>query len=237
MTDLALLQLAGVVGMVGSALYAAGDVLLLAPRVAAHQPRRPLPVDVSGDRVLRRRVELLEVMASLPYWRLRWGSLLGAIAAPLTLAGIWLFYRGSVPAGPWLALPPTLLLVAAMAAGPFVHGSFGYVGETVQALYRVSEGDRPMLLSMVRRQIVTIMTAYAPLLLGVIVASGWAAAGMLTGRTRFPAWLAAINPVTMTIAWLLAKKVLPTSVGELLQGAGFNIAFFVWFAAMTATVR
>jgi hypothetical protein len=42
--------------------------------------------------------------------------------------------------------------------------------------------------------------------------------------------------VTMTIAWLLLKTILPRRVGAPLQGAGFNIAYFAWFAAMAGTV-
>ena len=148
MSDVVLLQMAGVAGVVGSLLYAAGDVLLLAPDAAAHGDRRPFPVDVSNDRILRRRAALLENLARLPYWRLRWGALLGIIGAPLTVAGLWLFYRSVSPAGPWLALPPTMLLLAATVTGPFVHGSFAYVGETVQALYVVDEGHRPMFAAM-----------------------------------------------------------------------------------------
>ncbi len=222
--------------MVGAALYAAGDVLLLAPHAAARGDRRPLPVDVSNDRILRRRVALLEELARLPYWRLRWGALLGVIGAPLTIAGLWLFYRSVSSAGPWLALPPTMLFLAATVTGPFVHGSFAYVGETVQALYAVDEGRQPMLAAMVRRQMVTIMMCYGPLVLAVIVASAWATYAILTGRTRLPTWLAWVNPVTMTMAWLLLKTILPRRVGMLLQGAGFSIAYFAWFAAMAAAV-
>ena len=237
MTEVTVLQLAGVAGMLGSAIYAAGDVLLLAPDAAAHGDRRPLPVDVSHDRVLRRRSALLEDLARLPYWRLRWGALLGVIGAPLTVAGLWLFYRSLSPAGPWLALPPTMLFLAASVTGPFVHGSFAYVGETVQTLHAVEEGQRPMLAAMLRRQIVTVMMAYAPLILAVITASVWATCAVLTGRTRLPTWVAAVNPVTMTVAWLLLKTILPRPVAGFLQGAGFNIAYFAWFAAMAATVR
>jgi hypothetical protein len=222
--------------MVGSALYAAGDVLLLAPDAAAHGDKRPLPVDVSSDRILRRRAALLEELARLPYWRLQWGALLGVIGAPLTVAGLWLFYRSVSSAGPWLALPPTMLFLAATVTGPFVHGSFAYVGETVQALYAVDEGHQPMFAAMVRRQIVTIMMCYGPLVLAVIVASAWGTYAILTGRTRQPTWMAGVNPVTMTIAWLLLKTILPRPVGVLLRGAGFNIAYFVWFGAMAATV-
>jgi hypothetical protein len=237
MTDVTILQIAGAVGMAGSVLYGLGDVLFLAPEAAARAERRPFPVDVSNDRVLRRRVPLLEELARLPYWRLRWGALLGVIGAPLTLAGLWMFYRSVSPAGPWLALPPTMLLLAATVTGPFVHGSFAYVGETVQALYEADERRRPMLVAMVRRQIVTIMIAYGPLMLAVIAASAWGGAAIATGRTRLPAWMAAVNPVTMTIAWLLVKTILPKRVAALLHGAGFNIAYFAWFAAMTLTVH
>jgi hypothetical protein len=237
MREVALLQVAGIVGMVGTALYAAGDVLLLAPSAAAHGERRPLPVDVSNDRIMRRRAALLEELARLPYWRLQWGALLGVLGAPLTVAGLWLFYRSVSPAGPWLALPPTMLLLAAAVTGPFVHGSFAFVGQTVQALFAVDEAHRPMFAAMVRRQIVTIMICYGPLILAVIVASAWATLAVLTGRTRLPTWVAGVNPVTMTIAWLLLKMILPQRVGALLQGAGFSIAYFVWFAAMAGTVR
>jgi hypothetical protein len=223
--------------MLGSALYAAGDVLLLAPEAAEHRDRQRLPIDVSDDRVLRRRATLLEDLARLPYWRLRWGALLGVIGAPLTVAGVWLFYGGVSPAGPWLALPPAILFLAAAIAGPFVHGSFAYVGDTVQALYAANDNDRSSLAAMLRRQVVTIMMAYGPLMLAVIVASVWGSCAIATGTTRFPSWVAGVNPVTMTIAWLLLKGILPKRIGALLQGAGFNIAYLAWFGVMVATIR
>jgi hypothetical protein len=49
--------------------------------------------------------------------------------------------------------------------------------------------------------------------------------------------MAFVNPVTMTIAWLVVKMMLPKRVGAFLHGAGFNIAYFAWIAAMAGTVR
>jgi hypothetical protein len=232
-----MLRLAGLIGMLGAALYVAGDLLLLAPVVAAHGPHRPLPLDVSGDRILRRRARLLEELACLPPWRLRWGALLGVIGAPFTLAGVWLFYQSVSETGPWLALPPSLLFVAVTVIGPFVHGSFAYVGDTVQILYDVTEAQRARCAARLRRQIVTIMIAYGPLLLAAMVASAWAVFPMLSGRARVPTWMAAVNPVTMAIAWLIVKALLPSRVGALVQGAGFSIANGAWFAALAATIR
>jgi len=237
MTDLTLLRIAGTVGILGSVLYAAGDVLLLAPEAAEHLERRPLPIDASQDRMLRRRVSLLEDLAQLPHWRLRWGALLGVIGGPLTLGGLWVLYRGLETAGPAAAIPPTLLLLAATVAAPYVHGSFGSVGETVHALYAADDVHRPMLADMMRRQVVTVMMAYAPLFLCVIAASVWSSWVIFTGGTRFPTWVAAVNPVTATIAWLLVKQILPRRVSAFFQGASFNLAYIVWFATLAAAVR
>lgn len=233
MDDLSLLRLSGIAGLVGSALYVIGDVLLLAPAAAAHQPRRPFPVDVSQDRVLRRRASMLEDLACLPPWRLRWGALFGVIGSPLTVLGLWLFYRVLLPAGAWHAAAPALLMLGATVAGPFVHGAFGFVGETAQLVYEADGALRTSLVSRLRSQLVTIMLAYTPVLLAIIAASIISAAATLTGRTRFPVWMAAVNPVTLTIGWLLLRRVLPQGVGEFLKGAGFNIAFAAWFGAMT----
>ena len=57
-----------------------------------------------------------------------------------------------------------------------------------------------------------------------------------SGRTLFPVWMAAINPVTMTLAWLLIKRILPTFVRDLTEGAGFNIAYLAFFACTTVTL-
>jgi hypothetical protein len=73
--------------MLGATLYAIGDVLLLASNVGTCGDRQPFPVDVQQDRILRRRATLLADLARLPYWRLRWGALLGVMGAPLTVGG------------------------------------------------------------------------------------------------------------------------------------------------------
>ena len=44
------------------------------------------------------------------------------------------------------------------------------------------------------------------------------------------------QPVTVTIAWLLLKRVLPQFVRDGTEGAGFNIAYFVFFFCTTVTL-
>jgi hypothetical protein len=57
-----------------------------------------------------------------------------------------------------------------------------------------------------------------------------------SGKTLFPVWMAAINPVTMTLVWLLIKRILPQFVRDHTEGAGFNIAYLAFFACTTATL-
>jgi hypothetical protein len=48
--------------------------------------------------------------------------------------------------------------------------------------------------------------------------------------------MAAINPVTLTIAWMILKRILPQFVRDWTEGAGFNIAYLAFFACTTITL-
>ena len=57
-----------------------------------------------------------------------------------------------------------------------------------------------------------------------------------SGKTLFPICMAAVNPVILTILWLLLKRILPQVVRDYTEGAGFNIAFLSFFARTTVTL-
>jgi hypothetical protein len=48
--------------------------------------------------------------------------------------------------------------------------------------------------------------------------------------------MGAINPVTMTDAWMLVKRIPPQFIRNWTEGAGFNIAYQVFFACTTMTL-
>ena len=48
--------------------------------------------------------------------------------------------------------------------------------------------------------------------------------------------MAAINPVTMTVAWMLLKRLLPQIIRDWTEGAGFNIAYLIFFTFTTITL-
>jgi hypothetical protein len=122
------------------------------------------------------------------------------------------------------------------AIGAFVHGTFYYMGEYIQALNKVEDSSQSVIAEMIGRHRKVLIITYAPVILFVVIASILFSILVASGRTAFPVWMAAINPVTMTVAWLLIKRILPQFVRDWTEGAGFNIAFLAFFACTTATL-
>lgn len=226
--SLVTVQFAGLLAIVGALLYAVGDVLLLAVKVdLADYPR------------LQPHIKLLsgmEKMVALPSQRLVRGGLLGVFVAPLLLAGYWQVYQGLLPAGVGWALPPIVLFVCALVVGAFVHGSFIYLGEYVKALDRLDADHQPLLLEMIARHRKVMVITYGFLSACLLLASIWYLILVATGRTSFPQWMALVNPVTAFIAWTLVKRILPSRIRDWTEGAGFNIAFMIFFVCTTWTL-
>lgn len=222
------ITICGILAIIGTIVYAIGDVLMLDgkariedyPKLQAHAKL------LSGT----------EKMVALPKWRLLWGGLLGVFATPLVLAGFVQIFVGLDPAGLGAALPPAILLGCASVIGAFVHGSFIYLGEYVQALNKVSDDSQHVIIDMFKRHRKIMTVTYSFLLGSLLIASIWFSVVVAMGGTAFPQWMAAVNPVTAFILWLLVKKVLPKGITENTEGAGFNIAYLVFFAFSTITL-
>ena len=216
---------AGFLALIGTLLYATGDVLLLAGKVSLENYPRLKP--------FAKLLSDAERMVALPPSRLIWGALLGVFATPLVLAGFWQVYQGLEGAEESLTLVTALLFTSASVIGAFVHGTFYFMGEYVQALNKVEEGSQPVIADMIGRHRKVLIISYAPVLILILAASILFSVLVASGRTAFPVWMAAVNPVTMTIAWLVLKRLLPQFVRDWTEGAGFNIAYLIFFACTT----
>jgi hypothetical protein len=228
MDQLITLRIAGFLALTGTLLYATGDVLLLAGKASFENYPRLKP--------FAKLLSDAERMVALPPTRLIWGALLGVFATPLVLAGYWQLYQGLNGAGESLTLVTVLLFVTASVIGAFVHGTFYFMGEYVQALNKVEEGSQPVIADMIGRHRKVLIISYVPVLILIFVASILFSVLVASGRTAFPVWMAAINPVTMTIAWLGLKRILPQFVRDWTEGAGFNIAYLIFFACTTLSL-
>lgn len=222
------LRITGCLALLGAFLYAIGDVLLLASKASLENYPRLQP--------FAKLLSDAEKMVVLPPGRMIWGALLGVFATPLVLAGFWQIYHGLSGANPLLTLLTGLLFAVASVIGAFVHGTFYYMGEYVQALNKVEDDSQPVIADMIARHRKVLIVTYAPVLLLIVLASILFSILVASGRTAFPVWMAAINPVTLTIAWLLVKRVLPPVVRDWTEGAGFNIAYLAFFLCTTLTL-
>lgn len=222
------LRIAGLLALIGAFLYAVGDVLLLAGKASVESyPRlKSFAKLLSGS----------ERMAGLPPTRLIWGALLGVFSTPLILAGFWQVHQGLEGANVSWTLITFLLFASASIIGAFVHGTFYYLGEYVHALNNVHEDSQKVIADMIHRHRSLLIVTYAPVMAFIFLASILFSVLVASGRTLFPAWMAAINPVTLTILWLLVKRILPPFVRDHTEGAGFNIAYLAFFACTTATL-
>ena len=220
-----LLRTLGLLAMTGSFLYAVGDVLLLASKVNLDEYPKLKPfVKLLSD---------AEKMVILSPKRMLWGALLGVFATPLVLAGYWQIYRGLTGANASLVLTTVLLFVCASVIGAFVHGTFYYLGEYVLALNKVDEQSQNVIADMITRHRKALIISYAPVMLMVVIASILFSVSVATQKTSFPVWMTVVNPLTLIIAWLLLKRILPQFIRDWTEGAGFNIAFLVFFACTT----
>jgi len=222
------LRITGLLAVVGAFLYAIGDVLLLASKATLNNFPRLKPFS--------KLLSSAERMVVLPPNRMIWGALIGVFSTPLILAGIWQMYQGLKGANEKLTFVTGLFFGIASVIGAFVHGTFYYMGEYVQALNKVEDGSQAVIAEMIARHRKVLIVTYGPLLLMIIIASILFSILVASGKTAFPVWMSAVNPVTLTIAWLLIKRILPQFVRDWTEGAGFNIAYLAFFACTTITL-
>ncbi|MBV6394709.1 MAG: hypothetical protein HFACDABA_00275 [Anaerolineales bacterium] len=222
------LRISGLLAFLGAFLYAIGDVLLLASKVNLDEyPKLKPYAKLLSD---------AEKMIVLSPNRMIWGALLGVFGTPLYVAGYWHVYQGLGGANASAVLTVVGLFGTASILGAFVHGTFYYMGEYVHALNNVGEESQAVIVKMIERHKKVLIITYAPIMILIVIASIWFSILVASGQTSFPLWLTWINPLTMTIAWLVIKRILPQFLRDTTEGAGFNIAFMVFFACTTITL-
>jgi hypothetical protein len=223
-----ILRITGLLALFGAFLYAIGDVLLLASKISLDDYPKLKP--------FAKLLSDAERMVVLSPNRMIWGALLGVFATPLVMLGYWQVYQGLGATQDWAVLATVGLFGVASIIGAFVHGTFYYMGEYVHALNNVAETSQTVITAMIARHKKVLIVSYSPVIIFIIISSILFSILVGTGKTLFPVWIAAINPVTMTIAWLLLKRLLPQSVRDWTEGAGFNIAYMAFFFFTTMTL-
>ncbi|MFQ5351270.1 MAG: DUF6796 family protein, partial [Thermoanaerobaculia bacterium] len=173
-------------------------------------------------------------LAEVPRWRLLLGHYLGILLLPAYIPGYWLVLHGLRDAGPWRSWPVFLLGSYTAAIGGAFHGLLALLALIVQ------HGDADPAAS---GQLLGLARAFADPLHGLVnglfvLASLWFAVAVLSGRSRFPRWLAAANPLLLGLLFVAPYFLAPTFLPALLAApASFNLAHLVFFCLVTAALR
>lgn len=155
------------------------------------------------------------------------GHFLGALGAPLYVYGAWHIKLMLQPANRFWSN----VAFVAMAYGLMVGAV--WIGSRATAAYLVNTLDPDVIgsawaLYEFRYESLLTITRIAILILSIIFI-----ALIVTGRSRYPRWVAIINPIVMILVSFVIFWLLP-SVGKYLMPIALNVAFFVLFAVSTA---
>ncbi|MDZ4115415.1 MAG: DUF6796 family protein [Xanthomonadaceae bacterium] len=161
--------------------------------------------------------------AQVPAWRLSFGHFLGALAAPLYLAGYVHVYLAMRPAPMWLRNTVLLLGIYGFVIGDVWLGSRVYLGLIVQAqaggldatalLAQAAAHNEPLI------QVVRVVIGLASLLF---------VGAVLSRRTLYPRWMAAFSPIALLAAVFVSYATIP-AIGVYLLPTAMNIAHFTFF--------
>ena len=164
--------------------------------------------------------------------RLSWGHFISVLAAPLYLVGYWHIAQMLRPVGRWLAAAIFGLGAYAFIIGDVWLGGRINLALTVQAREAASDAVKPFLsrllgdLSAHNEPLIDIVRVL------VLIVSLLLIYGIVSGRSPYPRWLAAVTPIVVLVAVFLLYAVAP-GIGVYLLPAAMNVAHLVFFVFST----
>lgn len=151
------------------------------------------------------------------------GHFIGVLGAPLYLIGCWHIYLMLKPASRAWAMTAFLIIAYGFVVGVVWIGSRASISALInlppspdiENLVRLYDLRYESLLQIIRLAVLTLSVIYIAL--------------VLTGRSHYPRWMAALNPITLLVASFVVYVISP-AVGKYVMPIALNVAFFVFFA-------
>ena len=164
-----------------------------------------------------------EFFSGVPESRATFGHFFGVLGAPVYVMGAWHLRQMLEPASRlWSAV-----LFYVMAYGCIVGAV--WIGSRATAAYLVNSVDPaalPASWALYELRYENLLTVTR---LAVLVVSGIFVWLILTGRTRYPRWVAVLNPILLILASFAVFWLAP-AIGKYMMPIALNVAFFVLFA-------
>ncbi|MFT4031832.1 MAG: hypothetical protein QM669_05395 [Siphonobacter sp.] len=169
--------------------------------------------------------------------RLMFGALIGALSAPLLLPTMWLVYQFFGNRAKWYALLTYYLLLAGAVLSPLAHAAFFYVGEIYKAILHTDKVAHSYLLETATSFNQMLHIAWITAI--CVLAMGWLSLtiSIFAGKTVLPRWMGLLTPVFITLYQQPIVDNLPEPASALLSGAGFNIAYLLFFILLYVLFR
>jgi len=214
-TDNHWIKVGCVIAIIASLAGAAADILLLYhPAGGYEKSNYDFLVHISDTRLLA-------------------GSYLGILAIPLEILGLFHIYRALEPAGKIYAGAIVFLSVYIIFPGVAYHATVAFTATLVKLQPALTE-------ELFAEKFSFIKTLFEPL--GAILFIGFAAVSLMFSylvafrQTHFKIWMALCNPLAFYMVFVALYLFVPV-VGNFLIPAGFNLAFFFFFACSLLAVK
>ena len=200
----------GAIGLLGALLTGAGEFILHFDALARFSENQFF-LGISAERT-------------------NWGHFIGVLGAPLYLVGCWHIHLMLRPASPRWSLTAFLVMAYGFLVGIVWIGSRA----SISALINVpisTEIEQLIALYDLRYETLLQVIRFAVLILSAIFV--WLT---LTGRSHYPKWMAALNPILLIVASFVVYAVAP-NLGKYLMPIALNVAFAVFFIASISIAR
>ncbi len=154
------------------------------------------------------------------------GHCFGVLGAPRYVVGAWHIHLMLRPANRFWAK----LAFVVMAYGCIVGGV--WIGSRATAAFLVNAISGGAVASAIELYELRYESLLTIVRVAVLVLSGIFVWLILTGRSNYPRWVAALNPIVLILASFLVFWLAP-EIGKYLMPIALNVAFFVLFSVST----
>lgn len=161
--------------------------------------------------------------------RLAFGHFLAIFSAPLYFVGYWHLFQRLKPASEKIRLIVLALGIYSFAVGAVWIGSRVYPAILIQARESaVNEAARQQIAELLECASFYNETILIGLRVGILALSIIFVWIVATGRSSYPRWFAAFNPIMLVLASFLIYFLAP-SIGGYLMPIAMNVAHFIMF--------
>lgn len=205
-----LVWLTGIMGIFGSALLAASDLLLVG---------RP----AAGSEVFS-----FSDMALLPQWRITVPVLLGVIVAiPLIIAGFYQMFAAFRHKNRWWSWALFLVFAHSLILGAGYHAGYLFIGIGIKTGSAIAEA------APINEMITAFSTwdiIFRRIMLGeLFFVSVLFIVAVLLKKTYYPSWMSIFSPILLMIGLPVIARFLPAPIGGYAVSTAFNGGLVLFF--------